>query len=497
MTNASKAALLTVVAAVSACDSDSVHVESPARVVGASASRTSTAAPGWRAQVLYLVMTDRFRNGDLENDDAGSPGCHDADDPQQFHGGDLEGLRQNLDYVREVGATAIWVTPTYRPIGRLPNHRCGYHGYWADNVEPYDDALEPKLGTPADLTRLIADMHGGGMRFILDMVVNHTGDIARLPRQKPDWFHDPRSCGALGDATVYCPLDAHPDFKQERADTAAYLSDVAARWASKYALDGIRMDTAKHVPKSYFTSSFLPAVRGIRPPLFTVAEAFDEGSIDPGARYVDAGFDQLVDPSRTHHELHVGDVAFEPSHADFAAVHLDHSRSKKRRHRKHHRLRHRALRAHGGSPAGGDEHPRSPIDQVPFGSNLDLGETGVDRKQKRRRLGFDKDAGDGFAATLYEKPDTHRTTRVVDGRGRLRARLSAARTAQIVDPNVAKPITLGPHGRNQRTTERSFQRDTPSVREPWFRHGDELRHVRNAHLRQLERSVGSGRCHAK
>ena len=283
--------VFTLLTAATASCTSADSMDSPSSVTVISPLQTAAAAAGWRSQVIYLVMPDRFRNGDVSNDEAGSAGCHDARDPQRFHGGDLEGLRQNLAYVRDVGATAVWVTPLYRQIARQGNGNCGYHGYWGDFVEPYDDALEPKLGTPGDVQRLVVDMHASGMRFVLDMVVNHTGDTARLPKQRPAWFHDPRTCGRLGDPTIFCPLDGHPDFAQENGEVAAYLSTVATRWTTRFGIDGIRMDTAKHVLPSYFSSSFFPAVRGARADLFAVAEAFDDGSIDPGARYVDAGFD--------------------------------------------------------------------------------------------------------------------------------------------------------------------------------------------------------------
>jgi glycosidase len=291
MRHARHALLPSLALAIVACGSDAAPGDAPPLVATSASPQTAAAAAGWRAQVLYLVMPDRFRNGDPSNDEAGSPQCHDANDPQRFHGGDLEDLRKNLAYVRDVGATAIWVTPLYRQIARLPNGHCGYHGYWADYVEPYDDALEPKLGNASDLKSLIADMHASGMRLVLDMVVNHTGDTARLPQQHPAWFHTAGTCRGLGDPTIFCPLDGHPDFKQEDGNVAAYLSDVAARWTSNYGIDGIRMDTAKHVLPAYFSSSFFPAVRGARADLFAVAEAFDDGSIEPGARYVKAGFD--------------------------------------------------------------------------------------------------------------------------------------------------------------------------------------------------------------
>jgi len=249
---------------------------------------TPAARAGWRSQVLYLVIPDRFRNGDPTNDDA--TGCLDRANPRRFHGGDFAGLRQSLGYVQDLGATAIWITPPNRQAGP-PGDACGYHGYWIDYVDPPDDALEPELGTAADLSSLSAAMHAAGMRLVLDMVVNHAGDRARLPRQHADWFHDPSTCGRLGAPEVFCPVDNHPDFAQERADVATYLSSLEERAVMRYGVDGIRMDTAKHVLPSYFHDSFFPAVRGARPDLFAVAEIFDEGSSASFVPYLDAGFD--------------------------------------------------------------------------------------------------------------------------------------------------------------------------------------------------------------
>ncbi|MGZ3407053.1 MAG: alpha-amylase family glycosyl hydrolase, partial [Polyangia bacterium] len=257
----------------------------PAEYAGTT---TAAAQAGWRSQVLYLVIPDRFRDGDPGNDDATH--CFDRNNPRHFHGGDLEGLRQNLDYVRDVGATAIWITPPNRQAGP-PGDACGYHGYWIDYVDPPDDALQPELGDADALVRLGADLHAASMRLVLDMVVNHAGDSARLPRQHPDWFHDRATCAQLGPPQVFCPVDNHPDFKQERADVAAWLSSLEARAVTRYGVDGIRMDTTKHVLPGYFRDSFFPAVRGARPGLFAVAEIFEEGSTAPFVPYLDAGFD--------------------------------------------------------------------------------------------------------------------------------------------------------------------------------------------------------------
>ena len=266
--------------------------QAPPRVVSSTVTAADTA--GWRSQVIYLVIPDRFKNGDASNDDSGPPGCFNPNDPHAFHGGDLAGLKDAIPYLKELGATAVWVTPLNRQIARLPNGQCGYHGYWADRVDPDDGALEPKLGDSTALNALVGALHANGMRFILDMVVNHTGDTAQLPRQQPSWFHDPRACSSIFD----CPLDGHPDFAQEKPEVAAYLSNAAARWVSAHSIDGIRMDTAKYVPPSYFHDSFFPAVRAANPNLFSVAEIFDPGPVSPFIPYLDAGFD-----SAFHFEL--------------------------------------------------------------------------------------------------------------------------------------------------------------------------------------------------
>jgi glycosidase len=242
---------------------------------------------GWRQQVIYFLLVDRFRDGDPLNNNATQ--CFDPADPRRFHGGDLEGLRRHLPYVRDLGATAVWITPPNRQAGSPGS--CGYHGYWIDYADPADDALQPELGTPDALERLSADLHAAGMRLVLDMVVNHSGQTARLAQQHPDWFHDPASCTSLGPAQIFCPLFDLPDLAQERSDVAAYLSALEARTAMRYRIDGIRMDTVKHVEASYFRDSFFPAVRPVSPGMFVIGEIFDTGSLATYVPYLDAGFD--------------------------------------------------------------------------------------------------------------------------------------------------------------------------------------------------------------
>jgi glycosidase len=244
----------------------------------------------WLDQVVYLALTDRFANGDPTNDTAPPADCYDPKDPKLFHGGDLAGLRAHVPYLAELGVTALWVTPLYAQVP-LRDGSCGYHGYWADYGDPDDGALEAKLGSWRDVEALVTSVHDAGMRFILDMVVNHSGRGARIVGQHPEWFHDEGTCASLGDPVVFCPLHGLPDFAEERPEVARYLTASATRWARRVRPDGIRLDTAKHLPSSYLARSFVPGVREARRDMFLLAEVFDTTSIAHVRPFLDAGMD--------------------------------------------------------------------------------------------------------------------------------------------------------------------------------------------------------------
>lgn len=242
-------------------------------------------------QVIYLIMPDRFANGDPDNDNAGAPDCLDPGHPRRFHGGDLAGLRQRLDYLDDLGVNTVWTTPLTRQIGRHFDS-CGYHGYWADLTIPDDDAFEPRLGDAATFDALLSEMDRRGMGFILDMVVNHVGYGARLVSQRPQWFHS-SDCADLGDPEVTCPLAGLPDLAQERSEVADYLNAHSAGWTRRHALAGIRMDTIKHIPIDYLAQQWVPTVRDARPGLFLVGEHLSDQSLALYDPYLDAGFDSL------------------------------------------------------------------------------------------------------------------------------------------------------------------------------------------------------------
>jgi glycosidase len=249
----------------------------------------------WLSQVIYLVIVDRFSNGDPSNDSAVS-GCFDPTNPLAIHGGDFAGLRAQIPYLQDLGVTAVWLTPV---MGQSVD-RCGYHGYWGDFVDPDDGAIAANLGTPDDLAALAADLHTKNIRLILDIVVNHSGVQARIVTEHPDWFHDPSTCGALGSTTIYCPIGTAPlpDFAQEQGPVAAYLSAYSARQATRFGVDAVRADSVKNVYPPYWKGSWLPAMRTALPSLFVIGEVFDQSGASALLPFLEDGFDSLFDYPR-------------------------------------------------------------------------------------------------------------------------------------------------------------------------------------------------------
>ncbi len=134
---------------------------------------------------FYFVMPDRFENGDAANDTAFIDGTRsdngfDPTDQGFYHGGDLQGLINRLDYIQGLGTTAIWMTPSFKnkPVqGEPGSESAGYHGYWITDFTQID----PHLGTNDDLKTLIALAHARGMKVFFDIITNHTADVLDYP----------------------------------------------------------------------------------------------------------------------------------------------------------------------------------------------------------------------------------------------------------------------------------------------------------------------------
>ena len=132
-------------------------------------------------QNFYFVMADRFANGDTANDNGGLPPGKGAGqsgfDPTGkgwYHGGDLKGLTSRIDYIKGLGTTAIWLTPSFKNKAVQPqDNSAGYHGYWITDFTQID----PHLGSNADLRTLVNAAHSRGIKVYFDIITNHTADV--------------------------------------------------------------------------------------------------------------------------------------------------------------------------------------------------------------------------------------------------------------------------------------------------------------------------------
>lgn len=207
------------------------------------------------SDVIYLLMPDRFANGDPSNDNM--PGMLEPanrNNPSGRHGGDIEGIRNNLDYIKDLGMTAIWLNP----VLENNNPAYSYHGYAITDLYKVD----PRFGTNADYVALVKEANSKGLKVIKDMIFNHCGInhwfINDLPmsnwvHQFPEFTRSNFRAEALTDpyAAEYDLnkllqgwFDTNmPDFDQRNPFVTEYLIQNSIWWIEMASLDGIRLDT--------------------------------------------------------------------------------------------------------------------------------------------------------------------------------------------------------------------------------------------------------------
>lgn len=291
-----------------------VGLEVVALTGGYTAADDALVAPPVRqagaGKQFYFVMTDRFANGDTSNDTGGLTGDRLATgfDPTStgfYNGGDIAGLRSQLDYIAGLGTTAIWLTPSFKnkPVqGEGANASAGYHGYWITDFTQID----PHLGTNADLEAFIDEAHAEGIDVYFDIITNHTADVisyeegtygyidqetepyrdaagtvfdpadfagtgdfpdldpatsfpytpvvadAETDVKVPAWlndvtlYHNRGDSTYSGESTTYGDFSGLDDLMTEHPDVVSGFVDVYQDWID-LGIDGFRIDTAKHV----------------------------------------------------------------------------------------------------------------------------------------------------------------------------------------------------------------------------------------------------------
>lgn len=207
------------------------------------------AQDAWKDEVIYFALLDRFNNGDSHND------AHvDLKNPTAYHGGDMQGLIDKLDYLNDLGITTIWLSPILdNDDAQLASTGMwGYHGYWTKDFSQLDE----HLGSIEKAQELVTKAHAKGIKVLLDIIANQAG--YSFPSSAPPykgWFH---TNGDIQDWEnqwwvengSLCGL---PDFAQENPAVSSFLISTYQTWAERLNLDGFRIDTVKHVPKSFWS----------------------------------------------------------------------------------------------------------------------------------------------------------------------------------------------------------------------------------------------------
>lgn len=217
-----------------------------------------------RDDVIYLIMPDRFADGDPSNDQPrGSTGKYDRSNPMAYHGGDLRGIDQHLGYLHDLGVTTLWLTPVWK------NTDSDYHGYHV--VDFY--ALDEHMGSMREYQDLVADAHKLGMKVLIDFVANHTGPHHPWANDPPTptWFHG-SPAHHLAPAYSFSGLvDPHaspreyrrtlegwfagklPDLNPDDPLLGLYLIQNAIWWTEIAQLDGFRLDTFPYSSREFWS----------------------------------------------------------------------------------------------------------------------------------------------------------------------------------------------------------------------------------------------------
>jgi glycosidase len=242
-------------------------------------------SPDWRDQIIYFLMTDRFEDGNPQNNDQGA-GEFDPKQSARYSGGDLAGVQKRLNYIQGLGATAVWITP---PVANQwwNGSYGGYHGYWASDFKRVD----PHVGTLKDYQKLSDALHRRGMYLVQDIVLNHMGDFfsyknaapestekdptqgytlnaqsvpMKAPLQKPFNQNDPRNPEHRKAGIYHWTPDVVnyndrlqelnyqmaglDDLNSENSLVRRALRDSYGYWIRKVGVDAFRLDTAFYVP---------------------------------------------------------------------------------------------------------------------------------------------------------------------------------------------------------------------------------------------------------
>ena len=253
----------------------------------------------FRQETIYFLVVDRFYDGDPNNNQGPNSDLYDPENTDwgKYWGGDLQGVIDKLDYLKNLGVTAFWLTPLFEQIESLFIEQAAIHGYWTKDFKRLNPRFigedeNPSLNQTQEtrdttFDRLIDELHKRKMKLILDVVCNHSNpDISGVKGELYDdgvkiadfnddhkrWYHH---YGIINDwedewQVQNCELSGLATFNENNPDYRNYIKSAIKQWLDR-GVDALRVDTVKHMP-IWFWQEFIADIQTHRPDVFTFGE---------------------------------------------------------------------------------------------------------------------------------------------------------------------------------------------------------------------------------
>ncbi|MEG4573170.1 alpha-amylase family glycosyl hydrolase [Microcoleus sp. N3A4] len=253
----------------------------------------------FRQETIYFLVVDRFYDGDPANNEGPNPELYDPEgkDWGKYWGGDLQGVIDKLDYLKDMGVTAVWLTPLFEQVEALFVEQAAIHGYWTKDFK----RLNPRFIAQGDnpsvnqtqetkdtvFDKLVYELHQRNMKLVLDIVCNHSNPdfsgkkgelyddgvkIADFNDDEDDWYHH------YGEVTNWedewqvqnCELSGLATFNENNIAYRNYIKSAIKQWLDR-GVDALRVDTVKHMP-IWFWQEFNADILTHRPDVFIFGE---------------------------------------------------------------------------------------------------------------------------------------------------------------------------------------------------------------------------------
>ena len=215
----------------------------------------------WEDETIYHIIIDRFHNGNSKNDYKKN-----VHDPEEYNGGDFEGLTDKLDYIKDMGFTAISLSPVFE------NEDKGYHGYWVQDFYK----TEEQFGTMKEFKKLVEEAHERDLKVLVEFVADQVGP-------NHEWTQDPSKEDWFTEDTM---------LNHENDEAASYLLEVAAWWIEETDIDGYTVNHLSRVPDAFW-AEFNGTVKDQKEDFFVIGN--DPEGNAAADRYLELGFDSIVD----------------------------------------------------------------------------------------------------------------------------------------------------------------------------------------------------------